>query len=433
MRIRLFSLLFLTSICITSIIQASSNSSLENLVRSAVSENNVESRESIESLRAMGPEGLRALLNAHAQHIDQYTKSDSATNDLTWQRLKYAIDTVSQQYDGYTSRLYWYTDLEKAKEEARKSNKPILSLHMLGNLNEEFSCANSRFFRTALYANMEVSKHLSERYILHWKSVRPVPRITIDFGDGRKLERTITGNSIHYILNSEGSPIDALPGLYGPQAFIRELGMAEEVLSQCNARKDKCQELLRKYHSERIKAVDKDLDRDSARVGVKKPEGLAIVNTTNRPDAREASRLAMTKAIIERPLLRAMPEEANRNLVDDPAWARIAELYREDAKLSDSSKKLISKQLFDGKSSAEFYKVIQSFERSIALDTVRNKYILHRQLHDWFSKPEANAYTLEELNERVYAQLFLTPSSDPWLGLLSTDSYTGLEKGGVVR
>jgi hypothetical protein len=41
--------------------------------------------------------------------------------------------------------------------------------------------------------------------------------------------------------------------------------------------------------------------------------------------------------------------------------------------------------------------------------------------------------TVEELNERVYTELFLTPSSDPWLGLAPPDVYTAIENGGVVR
>ena len=40
---------------------------------------------------------------------------------------------------------------------------------------------------------------------------------------------------------------------------------------------------------------------------------------------------------------------------------------------------------------------------------------------------------VQKLNEKVYASLFLTPSSDPWLGLFSTDVYTALDNGGVVR
>jgi hypothetical protein len=51
-----------------------------------------------------------------------------------------------------------------------------------------------------------------------------VPKVTIDFGDGRKLERTVTGNSAHYILTPDGEVVDCLPGLYGPQAFLNKLG-----------------------------------------------------------------------------------------------------------------------------------------------------------------------------------------------------------------
>src|SRR5205085_7822551 len=116
-----------------------------------------------------------------------------------------------------------YTDLTAAKRAAVESGKPILSLRLLGTLDSEFSCANSRFFRTVLYANAEVSKVLSERFVLHWQSVRPVPKVTIDFGDGRVVERTITGNSIHYVLSADGRVIDGIPGLFGPAAFLREL------------------------------------------------------------------------------------------------------------------------------------------------------------------------------------------------------------------
>jgi hypothetical protein len=33
---------------------------------------------------------------------------------------------------------------------------------------------------------------------------------------------------------------------------------------------------------------------------------------------------------------------------------------------------------------------------------------------------------LEPLNARVYAELFLTPASDPWLGLFAPDTYAVL-------
>jgi hypothetical protein len=35
------------------------------------------------------------------------------------------------------------------------------------------------------------------------------------------------------------------------------------------------------------------------------------------------------------------------------------------------------------------------------------------------------------LNKRVYAELFLTPGTDPWLGLVPADTYTALDGGGI--
>ena len=188
-----YSALFLTVLLFSTCIFASGTA--DQLAVNAVSADTVTSSIAIKELRAMGSEGLDAMFSKYSADIDRFLKTGEATDD--WKRISAAIDAVAMQKDAYTSHLYWYTDLEAAKAVAKKQNKPILTLRLLGNLNEEFSCANSRLFRSVLYPNADVSKYLRENYILHWKSVRPAPRITIDFGDGRKIERTITGNSIH--------------------------------------------------------------------------------------------------------------------------------------------------------------------------------------------------------------------------------------------
>ena len=38
---------------------------------------------------------------------------------------------------------------------------------------------------------------------------------------------------------------------------------------------------------------------------------------------------------------------------------------------------------------------------------------------------------LVAFNERVYGELFLTPSSDPWIGLVPADVFTGIEREGL--
>jgi len=122
--------------------------------------------------------------------------------------------------DAWAAGLYWYTDLDEAKAAAKRENKPIVSLRMLGRLDADLSCANSRFFRTTLYPDPRVNSLLREKFIMHWSSERPVPVVTVDFGDGRTMKRTVTGNSIHYVLDSNGRPLDALPGLYSSAEFI---------------------------------------------------------------------------------------------------------------------------------------------------------------------------------------------------------------------
>ena len=76
-------------------------------------------------------------------------------------------------------------------------------------------------------------------------------------------------------------------------------------------------------------------------------------------------------------------------------------------------------------------RMVRTFQNSIALDTVRNEYLFHQQIHRWLAT--APSPNLDAFNERVYAQLFLTPSSDPWLGLMPPNTYTALENNGVVK
>lgn len=134
-----------------------------------------------------------------------------------------ALDREAGQKDAAKSGLFWYTDLNEARAAATASGKPILSLRLLGRLDEELSCANSRFFRKTLYVDPSVIDLLKRRFVLHWESVRPVPLVTIDYGNGTKVTRTLTGNSIHYLLAPNGRLIDGLPGLIDAPTFAREL------------------------------------------------------------------------------------------------------------------------------------------------------------------------------------------------------------------
>lgn len=474
--------------------------------------------EAIRTLREAGPDGLAMLLATHSAQIAECY--GAAPSEMA-QRLRDALDGVAMARDTHAAGLYWHTDLAAAEAYAAATQRPILSLRMLGRLNEDFSCANSRFFRTALYANEEIGEYLRANYVLHWQSVRPAPRVTIDFGDGRVMERTLTGNSAHYVLTPDGRVVDVFPGLYGPEAFKRMLTEAYE-----GARAIMSGSLTPQQHQARILAqLEQNLLEDLAAVqptpvsppapprDANQPDGVAaelvtmgkrmaeieiaeavVLPAPRAPDATEAGRIAFAKDRAERivavgaapvqtftidlqptgvapaadeagaltatkfaaesglltarapagrPPLRlrgASPLDARIDALDDAAWAQLA--ARHPTRLDAGSRRLMASKLSSmgtddpmwQKHSAgrawRLARVASRFEESMAIDTARNDYAIRRVILGALAR-DAESPDVDELNSRIYAELFLTPDSDPWLGLLPDDVYVALDNDGL--
>jgi hypothetical protein len=413
----------------------------------ALSEDKAEATRAIAALRAAGPSGLAALVETYQSAIDRHRQNPTKSEPM-WDRLSAALDGVAAQKDAWAARLYWYTDLAAAQRAAKESGRPILSLRLLGTLDTEFSCANSRFFRTVLYPDAAVGKTLREGYVLHWQSHRPVPKLTIDFGDGRRIERTITGNSVHYVLTPDGRVVDVIPGLYGPAAFLRVLNDAGAIASA--AGRADFDRLLVTYHERHLAAVRQAWNRDLVAIGLPlapmaaaAPAPVKAGAAAAKPNAMAATKITASKMAVEaRPLLAMAPDRAALAAgTDDATWAKIAALHATDAKLGDASRAVILSKGIDAVTAMRAavskaivedpaVRMIRNFERSVAQDTVRNEYLFHGQIHEWFARGEVPA-SLDELNERVYAQLFLMPRSDPWLGLVPADTYTALPADSV--
>ena len=416
----------------------------ETLARQATSADASESARAIAELRELGPAGLETLRQVYASEINHQVANPLTPATPEWQQLSLALDTVSQQKDSYLSGLYWYTDLDQAKAAARAAGKPILSLRLLGKLNEEFSCANSRFFRAILYSNEEVSNMLREKFILHWQSVRPAPRVTIDFGDGRKLERTLTGNSIHYILDSAGYTVDALPGLYGPTAFLRELTAIEGLLRQpANLQDGNRVQTISLYQRDRLNKLTLAWLADVEKTGGKIPEGFVVSKREDgTPEALRIKTLAITKMVTEENILQRMTagSEALERVTDRYTWERISVLHYSDNLLDERSTGLIRRQTQNALRAEESEKTLDNaltrlvvkLQTNMAMDTVRNEYLMRTKLYAWLIADRGRS-DLETLNKKVYAELFLTPASDPWLGLFSPETYVALDGGGIAR
>ena len=408
---------------------------LEGLAKAALTGSPLVRPAAVARLRALGPAGLEALLTLpHAKPA-----------------ARAAVDAVAAQRDASASELYWYTDMEAARAAAMASGRPILTLRLLGRLDEELSCANSRFFRTVLYPDAAVSRALREEFVLHWQSVRPVPRLTVDFGDGRTLETTITGNSIHYVLTPDGQPVDALPGLWGAQAFLDELErggrLAREVASlPPEARRDR----LATHHAARVKELEGQLAGDlaqteAARWTTEQSSSSTLVQPASglrKDDLIFSTGTFVTwpegsKAAVELPLIRSVVTNAQptRGTIDDATWSAIAQLHADECRLDERSRGLAREKELRGdalgaEGGERIAPLLLNLERSVAEDTVRIRYVLHRAVAEWFAAGEVPS-DVDALNERVYRELFHSTGNDGWLGLVPPDTYRGLDGGGL--
>jgi hypothetical protein len=346
------------------------------------------------------------------------------------------IDTAAHQKYASVSGLYWYTDLPAAQEAAREQGKPILSLRMLGRLDDDLSCAKSRLFRATLYANAELAGFLRENFVLYWSSERPVPVITIDFGDGRRVTTTATGNSAHYVMDADGRVLDVLPGLYSPDAFRSELEGSLALAAEVRAASvnDRAARVLAYHERESTEATQALAKLDAVRVRVFDATGSSV---------ERGQRMTMTKALIEvRPLrsLGAALREKSYSADEVVLWATAGgTLYPRGGKpvLDERSRALVLK-LHDGAlpsalrgTDAQHDAVIAQLEQHIIADSALNQLVLRTQISREIVR-RAGDPDFASLNTWIYDNVFHTPAADPWLGLLPRTSFTGLPGDGVV-
>jgi hypothetical protein len=74
-----------------------------------------------------------------------------------------------------------------------------------------------------LFSSETVANAINNTFEPVWESVRPVPIVTIDFGNGHAITRTLHGNIATYLCNAQGTVFDILPGIYEPVEYLRQL------------------------------------------------------------------------------------------------------------------------------------------------------------------------------------------------------------------
>jgi hypothetical protein len=320
---------------------------------------------------------------------------------------------------------------------------------MLGKLDEELSCANSRLFRATLYANQNVSRFLGEKFILVWSSERQVPRVTIDYGDGRTLERTTTGNSAHYILDEDGNVLDVLPGLYAPTVFLRELEGTRALAARVGGMSDEERaSALVDYHGRRVIAANQDWERVASAARIpgagQRPQRPRVESPLVVAELRTVAKAAVELNDLRRLAARGLVPEA---LAEDQieTWSAVGQaLYGTPERsqlpspgvLDEASRALVVR-LHNGvpgelrATGEQLNAMIARLEQTIVADSALNQLRLRPQIGREIVR-RGGRIDFATLNAWIYADVFRTPAQDAWLGLLPRNVFTGLPGDGVV-
>jgi hypothetical protein len=263
------------------------------------------------------------------------------------------------------------------------------------------------------------------------------------------------------VLDERGRVIDAIPGLMGPTPFFSALSSASQFHRTLAGASD---ELFSKrsfaYHTERERSLLEAWKSELAalRISVSSKDARALDAQTSRllaarqtaaslpVPAAIAGVRAAGKGVVEGPLVRAvapLPTFTSNDLRErttPEVWTRLAERHQhsEDApKLSRASRALmreLSPRALDPNAKPAaltdegFDALVARFEKLLAVDTQRNRLELGLALHQRLAAFPNEDF--QELNRWVYSTVFLTPRSDPWLGLTADGEFTALPSDG---
>lgn len=203
----------------------------------------------------------------------------------------------------------------------------------------------------------DVVHFLNREVIPAWESVGAVPKITIDFGNGHVLRRTLGGNIVMLLILPDGRVVDAYPGVYTAPDLLNEMQASMEMLQQ---------------------------------LGMNAPdESYLAWHRRDSDDRSIAERTTLSKAVVQSPVLRALGKKSTTSV--------------------DLSKQPIDTQTLRkmlGDDGAEIVK----------MDSANNVEKVRPAVHRWFAEHQ-KLPTAMECRDAMYQDILHIPLNDPYLGL----------------
>lgn len=195
-----------------------------------------------------------------------------------------------------------------------------------------------------LFSSADLASSINAAFEPVWETVRPVPIVTIDFGNGTKVTRTLHGNVATYLTDHEGTVYDILPGIYEPQEYRKQLeqfsllfrhasqGFAPKKTERTEVLKEYTQHvstMLKAYHERQANRLKLDQPADVLTLrflnGGKSKAGIEV--TVELLAAGDAAKL---KAASQAAASKATPPPTDTTKL--AGWKELAE----DTKLNES-------------------------------------------------------------------------------------------------
>jgi hypothetical protein len=258
-----------------------------------------------------------------------------------------------------------------------------------------------------LLSDTQVIDFVNDNFVACWQMVRPVPQVTIEFGNGKTLRRTLGGNTVIEICLPDGPVIDSFPGLYVPEDFLIEASQTLQFVRM-------------------LAPGMTDTAIAASVIDWHKARGAA------QPPARIS--LSIGKSVVESPLLRALRVAPTKPLETDLLATELGRIpvTLDAAEAPGAALTRLSRQLEDvSKQPATVDQLRQRFlflpearrptpeqlgEMALRVDSRTNVVWTRAAVHQLFATYNGLPRG-RECRDAVFKELLHVPVDDPYLGL----------------
>ena len=250
-----------------------------------------------------------------------------------------------------------------------------------------------------LLSDAKVSQYLQDNFVLAWNSVRPVPKVTIDFGDGKVLKRTLKGNTAFYVCRPDGTVVDSLPGVYQKDDFLRELKDSQQLLELSD------KEVIE--HHQKLGNPIAQIELAEVAIGKGAVETPVL-------KALAPSRISTSKAAVQLPLL-------NRLTLQDTVRTKPSKKRSASSQWNERIEDISAKPMASDEYEKRYLTGDGSLgERAMRADSQSSLKVLRPAIHKLFAEYKRLPQP-EDCRDLIYKEILKVDIDDPYLGLKIED------------